>query len=136
MFHLLYVRNFCNGVYRNFYNGVYWQKYFSVLYDNIFYLINMFEFCSTIIIGQSNQILALLFWNQYLFIREGSLNKKKLRSNKEAIWIELVGLFVHVVIKYSDFLTLKGTFITPTFRVGVMKVWRPYLRPQCFKTLK
>ena len=43
-------------------------------------------------------------------------------SKKEAIWITLVGLFVHVVIKYWDFLTLEGTFITPTFRVGVMKV--------------
>ena len=41
---------------------------------------------------------------------------------KEAIWIALVGLFVHVDIKYWDFLTLEGTFITPTFCVRVMKV--------------
>ena len=38
------------------------------------------------------------------------------------IWIALVGLFVHVDIKYWDFLTLEGTFITPTFCVRVMKV--------------
>ena len=55
------------------------------------------------------------------------MNKKfkcflTLSSKKEAIWIALVGLFVHVDIKYWDFLTLEGTFITPTFRVGVMKV--------------
>ena len=41
---------------------------------------------------------------------------------KEAIWIALVGLFVYVDIKYWDFLTLEGTFITPTFCVRVMKV--------------
>ena len=29
MFHLLYVRNFCNGAYRNFCNGVYWQKFLT-----------------------------------------------------------------------------------------------------------
>jgi len=39
-----------------------------------------------------------------------------------AIWIALVGLFVHVDIKYWDFLTLEDTFITPTFCVWVMKV--------------
>ena len=43
-------------------------------------------------------------------------------SLKGAIWIALVGLFVYVDIKYRDFSTLEGTFITPTFRVGVMKV--------------
>ena len=48
--------------------------------------------------------------------------KWQLSFKKEAIWIALVGLFVHVDIKYWDFLTLEGTFITPTFRVGVMKV--------------
>ena len=41
---------------------------------------------------------------------------------KGAVWIALVGLFVYVDIKYRDFSTLEGTFITPTFRVGVMKV--------------
>ena len=43
-------------------------------------------------------------------------------DKKEAIWIALVGLFVHVDIKYWDFLTLEGTFITPTFCFQVMKV--------------
>ena len=46
----------------------------------------------------------------------------KFNFKKEAIWIALVGLFVHVVIKYWDFWTLEGTFITPTFWVGRMKV--------------
>ena len=48
-------------------------------------------------------------------------------SQKGAVWIALVGLFVYVDIKYRDFSTLEGTFITPTFRVGVMKVPSVYL---------
>ena len=50
------------------------------------------------------------------------LHSGPMKSLKEAIWIALVGLFVHVDIKYWDFLTLEGTFITPTFCVRVMKV--------------
>ena len=73
-------------------------------------------------------------WVQKIWVRKiGPINwskifelkkfgSKKFWSKKEAIWIALVGLFVHVDIKYWDFLTLEGTFITPTFRVGVMKV--------------
>ena len=51
----------------------------------------------------------------------GDFNRSFLRK-KGAVWIALVGLFVYVDIKYRDFSTLEGTFITPTFRVGVMKV--------------
>ena len=74
---------------------------------------------------------SILFWYDFNWIRKIrpenfitkirfllSLELYHVKFEKEAIWITLVGLFVHVVIKYWDFLT----FITPTRKVGVIKV--------------
>ena len=58
----------------------------------------------------------------YFWIFLDLIRPKWIKLKKGAVWIALVGLFVYVDIKYRDFSTLEGTFITATFRVGVMKV--------------